>query len=262
MQWRNSFAMEINNGKGGNIKNPVVTIGSFDGIHIGHIAILDALKKRAAEIGGETVVVTFSPHPRIVLGLDAENLFFLNSMLEKTFLLEQAGIDHLIILPFTKELAAKTQEEFLMDYLKETLHTKSLVVGYNHRFGSDRASDYDTLCALGERENIDIVRVAKQGVDERDISSTTIRNFVKRGDMKRVANYLTHPYFFISDVDSTGQVLYYEQKKLYPPQGVYDVCVVDNEGKQTITTATITKSNSFILKNCNKELKEAIIYFK
>lgn len=253
--------MKIINTEEYDIKNPVVTIGSFDGIHIGHIAILDALKKRALEIGGETVVVTFSPHPRIVLSLDAENLFFLNSMREKIFLLERAGIDNLIILPFTKELAAKTQEEFFLEFLKNRVHTKSLIVGYNHRFGSNRESDYETLCALSEREGIEIVRVEKRGVDERDISSTTIRNLVKRGDMKRVANYLSYPYFFIADVDSTGQVLYYEQKKLYPPQGTYDVEVVDNKGNRIMTKATITKSNSIILKNIKRGLKEAIIYF-
>lgn len=254
------FEMEIENTPTGEIKNPVVTIGSFDGIHIGHLAILDALKTKAKEIGGESVVVTFSPHPRIVLGHDAENLFFLTSHEEKVELLKQAGVDHLIILPFNKEMAAQTMEEFFISYIKETLHAKALIVGYNHRFGSDRVNDYDTICKVGQREGIEIERVEKKGIDERDISSTTIRNLLKRGDLKHVNNYLSRPYFFLSDIDSTGLALYYQPKKLYPPQGVYQVMIESSEGIRS-TTANITKSNAIIVDGISKEIKNAKIYF-
>lgn len=242
------------------IKNPVVTIGSFDGLHLGHLAILDTLKKRADEIGGETVIVTFSPHPRIVLNHDAENLFFLNSLDEKSYLLEKSGIDHLIILPFNKELAAQTMEEFFLSYIKNTLHAKALIVGYNHRFGSDRNSDYDTLRELGEREGIEIVRVEKRGLDERDISSTTIRNLLKRGDLKRANSYLTRPYFFLSAIDSTGLALYYQPKKLYPPPGKYKV-EIESNAITTHTTATVTKSNAIVIDGMNIEMRDVKIYF-
>lgn len=260
MQLESIFKMKIHNNTDQVIKNPVVTIGSFDGLHLGHLAIVDTLKKRAKEIGGETVIVTFSPHPRIVLNHDAENLFFLNSLDEKSRLLEKAGIDHLIILPFNRALAAQTMEEFFVSYIKNTLHAKTLIVGYNHRFGSDRNSDYDTLCKLGEREDIEIVRVEKKGLDERDISSTTIRNLLKRGDLKRANSYLTRPYFFLSDIDSTGLALYYQPKKLYPPQGKYRV-EIESNGVTTLTTATITKSNAIVIDGINREIKGAKIYF-
>ncbi|MEG0499490.1 MAG: FAD synthetase family protein [Rikenellaceae bacterium] len=252
--------MKIHNTSDFTIKNPVVTIGSFDGLHLGHLSIIDALKKKAKEICGETVIVTFSPHPRIVLNHDADNLFFLNSLEEKCHLLEKVGIDHLIILPFDKELSTKTMEEFFVLYLKNTLHAKALIVGYNHRFGSDRNCDYDTLRELGEREQIEIVRVEKKGIDERDISSTTIRNLLKRGDLKHANNYLPHPYFFLSDIDSTGLALYYQPKKLYPPQGKY--CIeLEYNGSSIHTTATITKSNAIIIEGIDHEIKGAKIYF-
>lgn len=252
--------MKIENTPICELKNPVVTIGSFDGIHIGHLAIIDALKAKAKEIGGESVVVTFSPHPRIVLGHDAENLFFLTSHDEKMELLKQAGVDRLIILPFNKEMAAQTMEEFFISYIKGTLHAKALIVGYNHRFGSDRINDYDTIREVGTREGIEIVRVEKKGIDKRDISSTTIRNLLRRGDLKHVNNYLTRPYFFLSNIDSTGLVLYYQPKKLYPPQGNYQVRI-EAEGMEKSTTATITKSNAIIIDGIDREIKNAKIYF-
>lgn len=248
--------MEIDN----RIVNPVVTIGSFDGIHLGHLAIIDALKSKAKEICGESVVVTFSPHPRIVLEHDAENLFFLTSFDEKISLLKSLGVDHIVVLPFTKELAAKTMDEFFVDYIKNTLHTKALIVGYNHRFGSDRSSDYDDLCAIGERENIEIVRIEKQGIDERNISSTTIRNLIKKGIISHANKYLTRPYFFMGDIDSTGQLLYFQQKKLYPPHGTYSVCV-EFDDKKIETKAVISKSNSITLQNIDRDIKGATVHF-
>lgn len=241
-------------------ENNVVTIGSFDGVHIGHLAIIDALKEKSKEIGGETVVVTFSPHPRIVLGHDADNLFFLNSDQEKECLLKQLGIDNIVVLPFTQELAALTMEAFLVNYIKNTLHAKVLVVGYNHRFGSDRISDYDTLCNIAKREGIEIVRVDKKGIDERDVSSTTIRNLLKRGDLKRVNSYLSHPYFFMGNIDRTGQLLYFHPKKLYPPSGTYSV-IVESKNLKIETTAEVTKLNSIIINGISEAIEQATVYF-
>lgn len=135
-----------------------------------------------------------------------------------------------------------------------------MIVGYNHRFGSDRNNDYDTLLQLGEREAIEIIRVEKKGVDERDISSTTIRNLLKIGNLNQVNKYLSHPYLFISDIDSIGTVLYYEQKKLYPQQGDYNV-IIEYEGKKSETTAHITRANAIHLDNIEYEMKNAKIYF-
>lgn len=252
--------MEVHYNKEVEINNAVVTIGSFDGVHYGHLAIIEALNKKAKSIGGESVVITFSPHPRIVLGHDTATLFFLNSLKEKLFLLEQAGINHLIVMTFDENIAKQTMEEFFINYIKEKLRARAMVVGYNHRFGSDRNSDYDALLELGKQNAIEIIRIEKKGIDERDISSTTIRNLLKSGNLNQVNKYLSHPYLFISDIDSIGTVLYHERKKLYPQQGDYNV-EIEYEGKNISTVAHISRDNTIILDNIEYEMRDARIYF-
>ena len=252
--------MIIHDNKVTEIKNAVVTIGSFDGVHYGHLAIINALNKKAKSIDGESVVITFSPHPRIALNLDAGNLFFLNSMEEKISLLEAAGVDHLIILPFNKEISTQTMEEFFVNYIKNTLNSKAMVVGYNHRFGSDKSSDYETLLNLGERENIDITRVAKQGLDRRDISSTTIRNLIKIGNIYSANLYLTHPYLFVSSINNNGELLYNQEKKLYPLAGEYNV-IVETKDEKFEATANIDMNRRIVILGVDKYIEGAKIYF-
>lgn len=241
------------------INSPVVTIGSFDGVHFGHLSILEAAKREAKRIGGESVVITFSPHPRVALGKDCENLFFLNSAQEKSLLLERAGIDNLIIINFTKEIASLTMEQFFTQYIKAKLGAKSLVVGYNHRFGSDYNSDFENLTTLAERENINLIRVDKQGVDERDISSTTIRNLLKMGDFERANRYLSHPYLFIGDINSNGELEYDEERKLYPKDGIYDV-EIEHLGETIFTKANVI-NKKITFNALDKKLTNTIIYF-
>lgn len=243
------------------ITNATVTIGSFDGVHIGHLAILSKLKEIAMANNGESVVITFSPHPRVLLGNDSENLFFLNSMKEKIYLLEQAGIDNLVVMSFDTEVAKQTMEQFLTNYIKRVLNASTIVVGYNHRFGSDYNSNYNTLVELGKRENIDVVRVDKKGIDERDISSTTIRNAIMHGDISRANTYLSYPYMFISDIDKTGIALYSEKKKLYPPVGSYKVKVIKLDGTYVDSTAQVDSRNVIKLSNIDESIKDAKILF-
>lgn len=237
---------EIPNG----LKAPVVTMGSFDGVHLGHSSILNKLKTKAYEYGGESVVVTFAPHPRVALGLDTENLYFLNTLEEKKLLLEQEGIDYLVILPFTAQLAAKTQEEFFVEYFVEQLGAKAIIVGYNHRFGSDKESDHNSLALLALKNEIELVVVDKMGLDEKNISSTTIRNLLLCGEMRLANMYLGYNYFFLAKIGSDGGIIYLGEKKLFPPNGTYEIKIEIN-GNKIFTKGEICKNSSIKIKSEN-----------
>ena len=133
------------------IPNAVVTIGTFDGVHIGHQAIFRKVKELALQVDGQTTVVTFSPHPRQVLNIDSGNLRFICTEEEKLQLFEQFGIDNVVIIPFTKEFARTPSEEFIKDFIIERIHPSYIVVGYDHHFGKNRMGDFDQLSEMGQR---------------------------------------------------------------------------------------------------------------
>jgi riboflavin kinase/FMN adenylyltransferase len=161
-------------------RRAVVTVGSFDGVHRGHRFLLDLLRRRARELDGESVVVTFDEHPRRVLGSD-EGLLVLTPLAEKAALLEAAGVDSLVVLPFTAGVAGLSAEEFVRDFLVGRLGVCELVVGYNHRLGHDRKGDVEVLEFLGEKYGFGIFRAPRLDGEEK-ISSTTIREALSRGD--------------------------------------------------------------------------------
>ncbi len=168
-------------------RRPVVTVGSFDGVHRGHLFLLDVLRQRAAAVGGESVVVTFGDHPRRVLG-SGEELKVLTTLEQKRRLLEAAGVDNLVVMPFDESVARQSAEEFVREFLLGRLSVYELVVGYNHRLGRDREGDARELTVLGQRFGFDVfLAPAFQPDDEGDtpdekISSTAIRNAIARGD--------------------------------------------------------------------------------
>lgn len=173
------------------IDNPVVTIGSFDGVHRGHAALLESVKSEAARVGGRSVVVTFSPHPRQVLPRGGE-FRLLTSLDRKAELLSELGIDELIVVEFTMEFAALTSEEFVSSYLIEKLGMHSLVVGYNHRFGHDRDVPEDHFERLGERYGFDVVRASALTVEGGKVSSSVIRNLLEDGRLNEAEELLGH----------------------------------------------------------------------
>lgn len=141
--------MEVHYGvEGINIKNPVVTIGSFDGVHLGHACVIQHLKEKAANIGGESAIISFEPHPREVLYPLEKKPGILTTLEEKVAILEQYGVDHLIILKFTVEFSQQPYQDFVKNILVDKLHIKGLVVGYDHRFGKDRAGNFESLQEL------------------------------------------------------------------------------------------------------------------
>ena len=177
-----------------NIKNAVVTIGTFDGVHLGHQAIFKKMRQLAMEIGGETVVVTFHPHPRQVLAIGTETLRFICSQEEKLKKFEEFGIDNVVIIPFTKEFASTPSDVFLRDYIIERIHPSVIVVGYDHHFGKNRMGDFEMLNEMGKKYGFKTVQIEAQDVNNVAISSTKIRNFLWAGNVKAANQLLGYPY--------------------------------------------------------------------
>lgn len=198
---------------------PTVTVGSYDGVHSGHLALLRTVSDTARAQGGESVVLTFEPHPRITLGR-AGGLHLLTSLEEKIYLLGRQGIDNLVVIPFDKAFSALSPDEFVRDYLVGQVGAETMVVGFNHRFGHDKQGSYDYLGTHGY--GLRVVEVGECDVDAAKVSSTVIRRLIAQGDMARAERLLAHPYLVIGTAEGnrirTGDPL-----KLLPPPGDYDV---------------------------------------
>jgi riboflavin kinase/FMN adenylyltransferase len=176
------------------LSNAVVTSGTFDGVHLGHQKILHRIREIARTINGETVLITFWPHPRLVLYPDEHNLRLLSTFEEKAKLLRQAGIDHLLTIPFTREFSQLTSKEFIESVLVDTIQTKKLVIGYDHRFGKNREGSFEYLKAHHEEYGFDLEEISRQDVDDIGVSSTKIRHALETSDIETAINYLGRPY--------------------------------------------------------------------
>ena len=266
------------------IQNAVVTVGSFDGVHMGHQVILNKLKELARVEEGESVVITFYPHPRKVLYPETtgRDLLMLNTRKEKIHLLERAGIDHLIFVEFTREFSNTTSAQFVEDYLIKKLNTRVYVTGQNHHFGKNRDGDIEELSKLGKEHNFQVELIHLQDIQNVDVSSTLIRESIIRGKLNTANLYLTHPYFVIGHLN-TGSQLYKrmgyntfrmdigDKYKLIPPCGSYKVRINYNghidDGIALISTCTNALNESVLdiyTKNMdvhNLPGKDVIIYF-
>ena len=171
------------------VKNTIVTIGTFDGVHLGHRAIFDKMNYEASKIDGETVVITFYPHPRIVLGLDSSSLKFINTHEKKINRLEEAGIDHLIIVSFTRQFAGTSSSDFIKDLVVDKIKPSKLIIGYDHHFGKNRRGSFDELAKLGREFGFSVEQVDEQKINDMPISSTKIRSLLNAGKVS-VANML------------------------------------------------------------------------
>ncbi len=176
------------------VKNAVVTIGTFDGVHLGHQAVFNQMKAEANKISGETVVVTFYPHPRIVLGLDSTNLKFIKTQEKKIQYIEKAGIDHLIIVEFTKEFAKTSSEIFIRDLIIEKINPKVLIIGWDHQFGSNREGSFDLLTKMSKEFGFELKQVGAQNIGDTTISSTKIRKLLELGNISEANILLGHEY--------------------------------------------------------------------
>jgi len=218
------------------LKNAVVTSGTFDGVHLGHRKIISRLLETSNEKNGESVVITFWPHPRLIVSPNSNNLRLLSNLDEKIELLAELGVGHLLVLPFTREFSELTSEEFVGDILISGIGTKTLVIGYDHRFGKNREGGFDYLKKNSERFQIDIVEIPRQEIERLTISSTKIRESLQKGDIK-VANELLGRYYSFQGLVKKGRQLgrtigfptanvnVSKKYKLIPAFGVYAVKV-------------------------------------
>lgn len=212
----------------------VATIGSFDGVHSGHRILLDTVESLARQHGGESIVLTFEPHPRITLGC-AEGLKLLTTTEEKLVLLERAGVENVIIIPFTVEFSRLTPQRFLEEYIRGKAGISYLVVGYNHHFGRDKSGDFNYLSSSGEELGLHVVQVAQHLVDKFKVSSTIIRRLIAAGDMEEADKLLGSRYMLMGMMDCTGAVVSPDREyKLLPPAGEYDVLADGKPAKATV----------------------------
>lgn len=216
--------------------NPVVTIGTFDGVHLGHRKVIRRLQELAQKVKGETVIFTFYPHPRLVLNPEDNGLRLINTLEEKKVLLEAAGIDHLVVYPFTKEFSKLTYVEFVEQILVKQLGMKYLVVGYDHRFGHNREGKYEDLKMFADKLNFKIERQDVLNMDAINVSSTKVRTAISEGDIQMANKYLGYRFFIKGDVIDgkklghtigfpTANIDPQESYKLVPKDGVYAVKV-------------------------------------
>ena len=222
------------------IKNAVVTSGTFDGVHLGHRQILKRLEQIAQQSGGESVVITFWPHPRLVLYPDhGDHLQLLNTFEEKAELLANTGIDHLIRIPFTKKFSQLSSQQFIQQVLIDKLNTKKLVIGYDHKFGRNREGSFEHLKTNAHHYGFDVEEIPRQDIEHVGVSSTLIRNALSKGKVEISNQYLTHPYAITGEVIAgnklgrtigfpTANIGISNPHKLIPANGVYAVNILVN----------------------------------
>lgn len=223
------------------IPNPVLTIGTFDGVHVGHQKIIQQLNREAEAIGGESVLFTFYPHPRMVLYPESHGLRLIQTQAEKMDKLRRMGLQNVIVHPFTKEFSRLTAVEFVRDYLVNRLKVKKLVIGYDHQFGKNREGSIEFLKEVAPVYGFTVQEISAQEIDEVDISSTKIRNAVLAGDMNLAKSYLGEPFELHGKViqgNALGRSIGFPTAnmdiesniKLIPKLGVYAVNVVLADG--------------------------------
>ena len=192
------------------IPNAIVTIGTFDGVHLGHQAVFKQMVDKARQIGGETVVITFFPHPRIVISPNDNRLRLITSQEDKIEHLRRSNIDNLIIINFTKEFSHTSSEDFIKDYVVRYIQPAILVIGYDHHFGSNRSGDFDTLSKLGMEFHFAVEKINEQDIEDITISSTKIRSALQQGDIKLANKLLVDSYStsgIVTHGDSIGRTL-------------------------------------------------------
>lgn len=223
-----------------NATNSVVTIGIFDGVHRGHVEILKRIKDLASSYHGASVVITLWPHPRFVLQPDNDDLKLLASLNEKITLIERHGIDNLIILPFTRQLANMSYDAFVHDYIVGAIKARHIVVGFNHHFGKDRKGSFENLSVIAGELGIKAERLPQVIIDDLNISSSEIRHMLEEGQIESANKALGYSYFITGIVtrgNQIGRQLGYptaniqpeETKKLLPRNGVYAVHIELNK---------------------------------
>ena len=218
-------------------ENSVVTVGTFDGVHAGHRAIMDTVLKKADEHEARSVIVTFDPHPREIINPGDAGIKLLTSLQERREILEELGIDTMVVIPFDRDFSLLSSEEFIKDIIYKKIGVTEFVIGYDHHFGKDREGSIDTVKRLGKKMDFDTYVVSKREVGAKTVSSTAIRNAIsEEGDVEQAAEFLQRLYRLNGMVvhgDKRGKEIGYptanikpeDKRKIIPKDGVYAVHV-------------------------------------
>ena len=222
-------------------KNAIITIGTFDGVHNGHRQILNQLIEEANEVDGTPVVITFYPHPKQIVGNDLSSVLVLNTLEEKSALLAEVGIEHLVVVPFTKEFAEQSAEDYIKNFLVRSFKPHTIIIGYDHRFGKNRAGNYELLEVKGQEFNYRVKEIPEHILHNITISSTKIRTQLLEGNISTANELLGYDYFFSGNVITgkqlgrtigfpTANLAINNESKLIPGNGVYAVTVqIEND---------------------------------
>ncbi len=223
-------------------KNSVLTIGTYDGVHAGHQVIIQKINEIAKNIGGESIVLTFDPHPRIVLNKGKKDLKLLSTIEEKIELLESFGLENLVITPFSQEFASTEAEDYIKNILVRYFNPSVIVIGYDHKFGQGRKGDIHLLRELGPKYNFKVEEISAQTIDEISVSSTKVRQAISDYKIKEANTLLAHSFSLQGSVIEgdkigrtigfpTANILVEDPYKLIPPEGVYAVWVTFDDRK-------------------------------
>lgn len=221
------------------LPNAVVTSGTFDGVHRGHQTILARLTEVARESNGESVLITYWPHPRTVVSNDSQDLKLLTTLDEKIDLIEQAGVDHLVVIPFTRSFSQLTSEAYIRQILIDTIGTRKLVIGYDHRFGRDREGGFEYIQAHQSEYGFEVEEIPRQDVEAVGVSSSKIRTALSEGNIHTANLFLGRPYSLTGTIVKgrqlgrtigfpTANMQVDDPVKLIPANGVYAVDVLYN----------------------------------
>ncbi len=221
------------------VTNSIVTIGTFDGVHLGHQKIIKRLVELKQKQGGEIVLFTFDPHPRKILFPEQKDLKLITTTEEKCDILKQFGVDHVLVYPFTKEFSKMQAQDYISNIIARGLKTKTLVIGYDHRFGSNREGNIKTLKELSKVYNFVVEEIPAQEINQLNVSSTRIRKAIEAGEIQTANDFLGYTFFITGKVVKgkqlgrtigypTANLLIEDNDKLIPKIGVYAVNVVLN----------------------------------
>ena len=223
----------------------VVTIGTFDGVHLGHQQILQQLSREASKINGETVIITFHPHPRKIVASGRKEIKLLNTLEEKVELLNNRGIHHLVVVPFDETFAVQSPADYISNFLVKRFHPHTIIIGYDHKFGRDRAGDYHLLEEFGREYNYHVKEIPEHILHEVAISSTRVREALLGCDIGSASKLLGYDYFFSGKVvegNKLGRTIGYptanlqieDDEKLVPGDGVYAVTLTIEEDSSVL----------------------------
>ncbi len=239
-------------------RNAVITIGTFDGVHMGHRQVISRLKAEAQAVNGETVIITFHPHPRKVVSSAILGIRLINTLDEKTGLLRDLGIDHLVVVPFTDAFANQSPEDYLNNFLIGKLHPHTIIIGYDHRFGRDRLGDYRLLENKATAYNYQLKEIPKHVLENISISSTNIREAILHNNTSTANKLLGYEFFFSGTVvhgNKLGRKLGYptanlkiqDEEKIIPGNGIYAVYVEMGNGAWQEASGNVGTNSPFTI---------------